>query len=146
MVEAEKIYIRAFQFQDYESAIELWKNIEGLGLNESDTPEAISFFLEQNPEFSAVATNEENQIVGTILCGHNGRAGAIYHLAVSESYRHQGIANRLVDYSFSKLSNINIPRCNILVYSENEVGNNYWQKNGWHDPTTWKVMQKHVQT
>ncbi|RVU84526.1 GNAT family N-acetyltransferase [Leucothrix sargassi] len=136
--------IRAFKIQDYNDAISLWKSIEGLGLNESDTPEAITFFLEQNPDFSAVALNKDGEIIGTILCGHNGRAGSIYHLAVASSFRRLGIANQLVEYAFSKLAAVNIPRCNIFVYSENDTGNKYWRDNGWDDPTTWKVMQKFV--
>lgn len=126
---------------DYGGAAELWSTIEGLGLNESDTPEAIEALLDRNPNFSAIAV-DKGRIVGTVLCGHNGRAGQIYHLAVAASYRGQGIGQTLVTYCFEKLAEAKIPRCNIFVYSNNNKGNLFWVRNGWVDPTAWKVMQK----
>jgi N-acetylglutamate synthase len=136
--------IRAFTFEDYQPSIDLWSRIEGLGLNESDTPGAISAFLDRNPGFSAVATDTVGNIIGTILCGHNGRAGSIQHLAVAVEYRGQGIAKRLLDYAFEHLAEAGIPRCNIFVYNDNHEGNAFWLNNDWSDPTTWRVLQKPV--
>jgi len=138
------IQLRAFAIADYEAAHRLWSSIEGLGLNESDTPEAINAFLDRNPEFSAVAVDQSGLIIGTILCGHNGRAGSINHLAVAQAHRGQGLGTRLVEYALSKLAEANIPRCNIFVYNDNHGGNDFWLKTGWNDPTTWRVLQKRV--
>ena len=139
------VEIRAFVAADYGRALELWKTIDGLGLNESDTREAIEAFLARNPGFSAVAETSGRQLVGTVLCGHNGRSGSLYHLAVASSHRGLGIGRRLVEYCFGKLALAHIPRCNIFVYSANEAGNRFWVRNGWNHPTTWKVLQKRVQ-
>jgi len=87
MVDSSAIRIRAFAAADYDAAMELWQSIEGLGLTESDTREAVAAFLERNPGFSAVATAADGGIVGAVLCGHNGRAGALYHLAVALTSR-----------------------------------------------------------
>lgn len=140
------IEIRPFTVTDYEAAHALWSAIEGIGLNESDTLEAVSAFLARNPGFSAVAVNSDRAIIGTILCGHNGRAGAIYHLAVAKPHRNQGLAKRLITFAFAKLHEAKIPRCNIFVYNNNHGGNDFWLKNGWIDPKTWRVLQKHVQS
>ena len=137
--------ISEFQISDYSNAVALWETIEGVTLNESDTVEAISLFLQRNPNFSFIAKWKSGETIGTILCGHNGRAGQIYHLAVSKSHRGKGLGKKLVSLCFSKLAQENIPRCNIFVYSNNQVGNSFWLNTGWHDPTTWKVLQKHVQ-
>lgn len=130
---------------DYPAAVDLWSTIEGLGLNESATPQAIEAFLSRNPDFSAVALIEE-RIVGAVLCGHNGRAGSLHHLAVHASFRQQGIGQKLVDRCLDRLSAADIPRCNIFVYSDNDAGNRFWLRSGWNDPTTWKVLQKRVPT
>jgi ribosomal protein S18 acetylase RimI-like enzyme len=130
---------------DYEAAVTLWLAIEGLHLNESDTPEAVTALLERNPGFSAVALDGE-KIIAAVLCGHNGRAGQLYHLAVAKRHRGRGVGQALVDYCFRKLSAAGIPRCNIFVYSNNDQGNHFWLKNGWIDPATWKVMQKLVES
>ena len=130
------------EFKDYEKAIQFWKNIQGITLNESDTPEAINQFLNRNPGLSFVAKNSDGVIIGTVLCGHNGRAGQIYHLATAPDSRQKGLGKKLVEMCFTKLSEANIPRCNIFVYSENSVGTEFWLKTGWQDPLDWKVLQK----
>ena len=139
------INIRAFTIADYAAAHALWSSIEGMGLNESDTSEAIASFLNRNPSFSAVALDSAGTVVGTILCGHNGRAGSINHLAVAQACRRRGLGKRLVEYAFAKLADAGIPRCNIFVYNDNHGGNDFWLRNGWVDPSTWRVLQKHVQ-
>lgn len=137
------IKIRAFTIDDYVDAYRLWASIEGLGLNESDTPEAIATFLGRNPGLSAVAIAKE-KLIGTILSGHNGRAGHITHLAVTPEYRSQGVGRNLVDYALAQLIVCRIPRCNIFVYNGNHGGNRFWLENGWTDPTTWRVLQKRM--
>lgn len=144
MTIAEPILIRPFVAADYERALQFWSTIEGLGLNESDTPEAIAAFIDRNPGFSAIALSSGDGVVGTILCGHNGRAGSINHLAVTKAYRGRGLGKRLVAFAFAKLAAANIPRCNIFVYNDNQEGNQFWLGSGWSDPTSWRVLQKHV--
>lgn len=138
----DTIQIRPFTRTDYQDALALWQTIEGLGLNESDTPEAIGAFLDRNPEFSAVAIDGKSAIIGTVLCGHNGRAGSINHLAVAPAHRGRGLGTRLVAYALGRLAQANIPRCNIFVYNDNKDGNQFWLRSGWNDPTTWRVLQK----
>ncbi|HEX5127428.1 MAG TPA: GNAT family N-acetyltransferase [Rhodocyclaceae bacterium] len=145
MQNPRNIKIRPFTIDDYDEVIRFWSTIEGITLNESDTLEAIAAFLERNPYFSVVAVNEEEKIVGAVLCGHNGRAGSLQHLAVAVQHRGKGIAQALVAYCFRKLAEAHVPRCNIFVYSDNDEGNLFWSRNGWADPTTWKVMQKFVE-
>lgn len=55
-------------------------------------------FLKRNPTTNFVAT-DNGKIVGTILCGHDGRRGYIYHTVVKDRYRNQGIATSLVRYA-----------------------------------------------
>ncbi|MGB8337744.1 MAG: GNAT family N-acetyltransferase [Burkholderiales bacterium] len=140
------VNVRVFTIAEYSKVIEFWSNIDGLALDEfADTAEAIAAFLERNPGFSAVALDANDQIIGAVLCGHNGRAGALYHLAVAEPHRGKGIALALVSHCYAKLTEAKIPRCNIFVYSDNDEGNRFWLLNGFVDPTTWKVMQKRLE-
>ena len=66
--------IRILRISDYNRVYALWRKTEGIGLNESDTREAIALFLRRNPNLSLVAI-AGSRIVGTILCGHDGRRG-----------------------------------------------------------------------
>lgn len=144
MTNPANIEIRAFITSDFAHAVRLWSNTEGIGLTESDTLEGVTAFLARNPGFSAVAVTAQGAVVGAVLCGHNGRNGSLHHLTVAASHRRQGVGKRLVDYCFAKLAEANVPRCNIFVYTENAAGNRFWTLNGWNNPTTWKVMQRHV--
>lgn len=127
---------------DYDAAIQLWDRMPGVILNESDGREEIAAFLRRNPDMSFLAFSNRQELLGTILCGHNGRAGQIYHLAVAEEHRNKGIATALLNASLEGLSCAGIPRCNIFVYNTNTDGHSFWLNAGWVDPTSWKVMQK----
>jgi N-acetylglutamate synthase len=144
MINKREIQIREFVAADYESAVDFWSTVEGITLNESDSKDAIVAFLDRNPGLSAIATDTAREVVGTVLCGHNGRSGSLYHLAVAAELRGQGLGRSLVEFCFSRLAEAKIPRCKIFVYTDNEVGNRFWLNSGWNDPTTWKVMQKRV--
>jgi putative acetyltransferase len=144
MPELPTIKIRAFFMHDIPEALRLWSGVKGMGLSESDSPEGIRRFLDRNPGFSAVARDQDDKIVGALLCGHNGRWGSLYHLAVAHASRGQGIAQALVDFSVERLREEGIIKCNLFVYNDNEEGNRFWLRNGWEDPTNWKVMHKRV--
>lgn len=89
--------IRNMTSGDYGKAYELWIKTKGMGLNNlDDSYEGISRFLERNPKTCFMA-EENDEIVGAIIAGHDGRRGYIYHTAVAEKCRHQGIGTRLVE-------------------------------------------------
>jgi ribosomal protein S18 acetylase RimI-like enzyme len=136
--------IRPFVVADYQGARALWERTEGMGLNESDTQAAIESFLKRNPGFSAIAIAHDGEVVGAVLCGHDGRRGFLNHLAVAKTRRGQGIARRLMEFCFARLAAAGIPRCNIFVYDENGAGTKFWVHNGWSE-VTWKTLQKRVQ-
>src|SRR5579862_3267586 len=136
------ISVRPFVESDIEPALDLWIGMEGVGLAESDNKEAIESFLKRNPDFSEVATLTSGEIVGTVLCGHNGRQGFLYHLMVVPTYRRRSIGTQMVEFCLVKLAEAKIPRCNIFVYTANDSGNQFWLRSGWDDPSTWKVLQK----
>ena len=59
---------------DYPDVFALWQNSKGIGLSGADTLEAISTYLARNPGHSFVARHQA-QLVGAVLCGHDGRRG-----------------------------------------------------------------------
>ncbi len=92
------VQIREFDFsQDFEAVRNLWKEVgAGIQLRRSDDPEEILKKLQRDPDLFLVATSGE-KIVGTVIGGFDGRRGLIYHLAVDETYREQGIGSQLMD-------------------------------------------------
>ena len=135
--------IREFRISDYPAALALWQSSEGVGLNESDTQPAVASFLTRNPGLSAVAIHDD-QLIGAVLCGHDGRRGYLHHLAVAKSHRRQGVARSLLAHCFAALAGHDIPKCNIFLYSDNLPGQAFWLHNGWQIRETLRLVQKSV--
>lgn len=117
----------------YDDVAEVWKESEGLMITPGDTKESLQKYLERNPGMSFVCINKEkNRMAGTILCGHDGRRGFIYHLAVRKEYRGNSIGKTLVEMSLKKLKEENIKRCTLFVRTDNPEAEKYWTNSGWY--------------
>ncbi|MDE5820252.1 MAG: GNAT family N-acetyltransferase [Lachnospiraceae bacterium] len=104
MLEAK--IIKEMAQANYEEIFDLWKSTDGMGLRSpDDSRQGISAFLKRNPTTNFVAT-DNGKTVGTILCGHDGRRGYIYHTVVKESCRNQGIATKLIEAAISALQQV----------------------------------------
>ena len=117
---------RTFTESDYAAARALWQETPGVGLSAADAPEAIAQFLQRNPGMSHVAWDDE-ALVGTILCGHDGRRGLIHHLVVAESHRRQGLGQQLVQLALTELKRSGIDKCHLLVFRDNLGGLDFWR-------------------
>ena len=129
-----KITLREIVVDDYSELISLWKNTEGIGTSKADDRQSIAQFLQRNAGFSFAALAEE-KIIGTALCGHDGRRGNIYHLMVSPEYSRQGIGRNLVEMCTKKLGQAGIGRCNLFVFPDNIRGKEFWQRLGFYERT-----------
>ena len=126
--------VRKMVFSDYHSAYNLWLNTPGMGLNDRDDSE-IGFekYLLRNLDTCFVA-EKDNEIIGVILSGHDGRRGLIYHLAVKVSEREQGVGNTLLECAIEALKNEGISKVYIVVLKNNEAGHAFWEKRGFTVP------------
>ena len=127
-----EIQTREFTIDDYDAAIALWKKVEGLDVAEGDDRETIRRFLKQNRGLSRVAM-EGAKLVGAALCGHDGRRGYIYHLAVDPANQGQGLGRRMMDECLAGLKRAGLERANILVAKDNPRGLDFWRRCGWED-------------
>ena len=122
--------IRVMTHEDYEQVYSLWLGTPNMGLNNlDDSKEGIAKYLERNPGTCFVAEQDGN-IVGVILGGHDGRRGYIHHLAVAQDMQHQGIGTALVDTAMLALEKAGIHKVALAVFAKNEKGNRFWEKQG----------------
>lgn len=126
------IITREFSIHDYDAAVQLWQRVEGLEIAEGDEREGVAQFLVRNPGLSRVAM-DGSAVIGVALCGHDGRRGHIYHLAVDPAYHRRGLGQRLVDECLAGLRRAGIPRAIILVADDNVQGVGFWKRLGWED-------------
>ena len=123
--------IRIMTIEDYERVYTLWSGTKGMGLRSiDDSKEGIARFLRRNPTTCFVA-EADGEVVGAIICGHDGRRGYIYHTAVKESLRGQGIGKQLADKACEALKDEGITRCGLFVFADNEGGKDFWLSQGW---------------
>lgn len=126
---------------DYDKVILLWQETEGMGLhNDADSREGIAQYLARNPHLSFAAHDDHGEIIGAVLCGHDGRRGYLHHLAVIEKYRYKGIGKMLVKYSLKGLADIGISKCHIFIFGDNYKGQAFWKHIGWKERLDLKIM------
>lgn len=122
--------IRPMQIGDYAEVLALWQRTQGIGLSGADELEAIRVFLERNPGLCYTASIGQ-EIIGTVLCGFDGRRGYLYHLAIDSAYRHQGIGRALLQRSLDELHRMGGQKCHLMVYFENTDAQAFYRQVGW---------------
>ena len=125
------IKIRIMTIEDYDNVYHLWKKIRGFGIRSiDDSREGIERFLKRNPTTNIVA-EDDGKIVGSILCGHDGRQGCFYHVCVDENYRLQGIGKTMAVRAMEALQEEHINKVCLIAFTQNSVGNAFWKGIGW---------------
>jgi ribosomal protein S18 acetylase RimI-like enzyme len=120
------VSIRTFLSSDYAAARALWERTPGMGLSSADEPAAIDRFLARNPGLCFVA-EIGGRLIGTILCGHDGRRGLIHHLVVASDQRTKGLGRRLLATGLQALRQAGIEKTYLLVMNGNTDGLAFWR-------------------
>ena len=131
----KKINIVPMTPEDYDDVRSLWMTIRGFGIRAlDDSREDIERFIARNPTTSVVA-RDGDRIVGSILCGSDGRQGALYHVCVAKEYRRRGIGTQMVAFCMHQLRYMGINKVSLIAFTTNEAGNAFWNKIGWKKKT-----------
>lgn len=126
----DAVEIRTMSILDYEGVYRLWVSTPGIGLNSlDDSRKGVERYLGRNPQTSFVAV-KGGCVIGAILCGHDGRRGYIYHMAVEVSERNRGIGKALLNAALAALEDECINKAALVVFSHNETGNTFWKQRG----------------
>ncbi len=125
------VSLRTMTPEDYPQVYALWQSIHGFALRSvDDSREGIERFLRRNPSTSVVAVSA-GSIVGSILCGHDGRRAGLYHVCVREDFRRRGIGKAMVDFCLEALKAERISKVTLVAFTRNGTGNTFWQGLGW---------------
>lgn len=123
--------VRTMTIEDYQGVHDLWMTIKGFAIRSiDDSREGVERFLKRNPSTSVVA-EENGEIVGSILCGHDGRRGCLYHVCVREDCRMRGIGKSMVVRCMEELEKEKISKVSLIAFTENDIGNAFWKEIGW---------------
>lgn len=129
--ETLKYKIRKMTINDYKEVFDLWNSIKGFAIREiDDSKSGINKFIKRNPTTSIVAVSN-NQIIGTVLCGHDGRQAYLYHVCVRKDMRNHGIASSMILYIINKLKLLKINKISLVAFKKNKLGNEFWRTANW---------------
>jgi len=121
--------IMKMDIKDYIKIISLWKSSKEIILyNYDDSRKNIKKFLEKNPNTCFIVKDNE-EIIGTIMGGNDGRRGLIYHLFIKSCYREKGIGQKLLEKTEKGFRKEGIGKIYLLVMKKNTAGNIFWDKN-----------------
>jgi ribosomal protein S18 acetylase RimI-like enzyme len=135
--------IREFCYpRDYPAVLSLWQGIEtGIKVGRSDSLEEIGKKAARDPDLFLLA-EADGEIVGTIIGGYDGRRGMIYHLAVRQDFRKQGVGNALLSEVERRLQAKGCVKCYLLVFAENKKAIQFYENRGWFEMTEDKIFAK----
>ena len=121
--------IRPMTIAHYDALRALWLATPGMGLNNlDDSREGIARYLARNPRTSFVATENGFDVIGAIMCGHDGRRGYIYHTCVRADRQGEGVGRALVEAALDALKAEGIHKAALVVFDRNEGGNAFWER------------------
>jgi ribosomal protein S18 acetylase RimI-like enzyme len=127
----DEILLREFKLDDYDIVYKLWENSgPGVGVGRSDTREEIAKKLLRDPDLFLVA-QDAGKIIGTVIGGYDGRRGIIYHLAVDQAHRGNGIGKMLMSEVEKRMAAKGCLKSYLLVTRENTDVVEFYQQLGW---------------
>ncbi len=141
------LVIRQFELEtDYDAVYDLWsRSAPGVRLSRiSDRREEIAKKLLRDPDLFLVA-EADGRIVGAVLGGYDGRRGMVYHLAVDEAYRGQGIGLALMYELEARLAAKGCVKYYLLVSEENTVARAFYERFGFEE-MPFLIMGKDIVT
>jgi ribosomal protein S18 acetylase RimI-like enzyme len=133
------VIIRELVPDDYDDVIALWRASEGVTIRDADERQPLSAYLMRHHGLSFVAV-DDGVIVGSTLCGTDGRRGYLQHVAVAKSHRRRGIATALVERSISALAERGIDKCHLMVLTDNVDAQAFWSRIGWKERSEIRLM------
>jgi N-acetylglutamate synthase len=138
--------IVSFTEEHVGAALALWRVAEHMGLSDADEPERLVEFLRRNANTSFVARDQDGSVSGACLCGHDGRRGYVYHLAVSPRCRRSRVGADLLDACLRALQQAGIRKCHAFIFADNPYAELFWVRSGWQRRDELVVFSRDIET
>lgn len=97
------------QPSDHAACVQLWATCDGVATRTWEDVAALHELLSRNPGL-CWAAHYDGRLVATVLYGHDGWRGWLYHVSVAPALRRRGIATALVVRAQTELARRNPSR------------------------------------
>lgn len=124
------------------SSLAFWAGAPGIALSAGDDVPSLSRFLDRNRGLSELVLNSTEscdcpscarpEIIATLLAGHDGRRGFLYHVLVANEYRGQGLGRQLVERAMGRFAERGIPKVHIMCLDGNGEARRFWESCGFN--------------
>ena len=130
--------LRPMQAEDYDAVLALWQSSSGMTLRQCDSRQAITEYLHRNPQLSQVLWHDD-ELVGAVLVGTDGRRGYLQHLAVATRWQRQGLGKQLLAASITALQSAGIDKTHLFIHNDNATALAFYRHLGWQERTDIRV-------
>lgn len=114
---------------DAASAVALWTET-GLTRPWND-PEADFHRALNGLTSSVLGLKHDNELVGSVMVGHDGHRGWIYYLAVARDHQGNGIGSELMRTAEEWLRGMGAVKVQLMVRSQNDSLSSFYEKAGY---------------
>ena len=121
--------LRSVTAADHAPLVALWSRTPGIQLRRDDEYAPFAAYLARNPELSLLL-EDQGQVIGCLLVGHDGRRGYLQHLVVDLPYRGRGLARTLLDEALTRLAALGIGKSHIFVLRDAPEALAFWEAQG----------------
>jgi len=122
--------IRPYDRRDLEDVLRLWQECELI----DDPQSAIAMIERKMTVDGRLFVGVENEdLVGSIMVGDEGRRGWLNLLAVAPSHRRSGLGAQLVQFAEDLLAVEGCPKVNLQIRWDNDDVVGFYEKLGYRD-------------
>lgn len=122
--------IRPFREDDRAAVKKLWR--EAFVEFTDDPDYSIDFCLRTRHGALFVGLLGE-ALIGTLMTGHDGHRGWLYHVATAPEHRRRGFAKRLVAHAEAYLAALGVPKINLQIRTANEAVRDFYVRLGYRE-------------
>lgn len=132
--------IRTMNSRDHGELVRLWSSFPGNAITGADSPKEFEAFLAKNGSFCFTAC-EDDEVVGSVMAGSDGRRGYVYHLAVRADHQRKGFGGALMRRVEDALLKSGLEKIHLFIFSDNPAIA-FYEKSGWHVRNDITVMSR----
>lgn len=122
--------IRPFVETDRSALIALWEQCNLIGAWNDPSFDIDSFV--KTPTAEIFVGETADQVIASVVIGHDGHRGWIYYLAVNSDHQNKDYGLWLLRHSEDWLRDQNIPKIQLLIRSENLDVKAFYTRAGYH--------------
>ena len=115
--------------KDFDTVRTIWI-ASGIELTTSDEYPELLRMIRRNPDYCFVL-EQENEIIGAVLGGFDGRRGWVHHLAVHPKYQKKGYGKKLLDEVIDAFERDKIIKIKLEVLETNGQVIEFYKKQKW---------------